>query len=95
MIIKGLNQFLKDQDVSSFSQYLDFRINSQKNYDVTFYDINLEILLKEYTIAGNTKIKIIPLTDSLKTLEIDLMLRYSRKQSNSMPTRHLQISSMP
>lgn len=49
---------------------------NQRYYDVTFYDINLEILLDTKEISGNTVIKIIPNTDSLINIELDLIDTY-------------------
>lgn len=49
---------------------------NQKKYDVTYYDINLEIQLENKTIAGNTKVKFFSVTDSLRVLELDLIDHY-------------------
>jgi len=49
---------------------------NQASFDVTYYDINLEVLLESEQIAGNTLIKLISVVDNLDLLEIDLINNY-------------------
>jgi aminopeptidase N len=50
---------------------------NQSYFDVTYYDINLEVQLGTKTISGNSIIKIIPNKDSLNSIELDLIDRYT------------------
>lgn len=53
-----------------------FLSENQSGYDVSFYDINLEVLLEDKSLAGYTTIKLKPLIEKLDVLELDLIDNY-------------------
>jgi len=50
--------------------------DNQQNFDVIFYDINLEIELFEKVIAGYTVVKVKSLKDNVNQIELDLIDLY-------------------
>ena len=66
---------------------------NEAKYDVIYYGINLEIFAKDQAIAGNVDVKMKALTDSIDTIELDLIDNFNISkitdaQNNSLEFKH-------